>query len=138
MLVHEKYLMSQIMQKLNSIEKSSALNLLLPTMFDWFHGRMNGSDDIWLNRQNNEWEWWSMKESAAKICNELNHIKIAIIKWEIMTVLVRKIHTLFCYENWKKNKSRCHLPLYQNVKMNENMNDYLFFILMIGKLRFNE
>ena len=34
------------------------------------------TDDVWLKRQNNEWDWWIMKVSASKICNESNHTKI--------------------------------------------------------------
>ena len=35
------------------------------------------SEDIILNWQNDELEWWSMKVSALKIFNESNHTKIA-------------------------------------------------------------
>ena len=62
-----------------------------------------------------------MKSSAAKICNESNNKKIAIIKWEIMKILVSKIHTIFFMktektEKMKIIKSHCHLPLYHHVK----------------------
>ena len=64
---------------------------------------MNGSDDIRRNQWINEWELWSMKVGAAKISNESNHTKIEIIKWEIIKILVSKIHTIF-YENLKIEK----------------------------------
>ena len=61
-------------------------------MFDWIDKSTNLRDDVQWNQQNNEWGWWSMKASAAKVCNESNYTKIAIIKWEIMKILVSKIH----------------------------------------------
>ena len=49
--------------------KTTAFNLMLPAMFDWIDERMNGSSDVWWNQRNNEWEWWSMKAIAERICN---------------------------------------------------------------------
>ena len=31
----------------------------------------------WLNQQNNQWKWWSIKASASKLSNESIHAKIA-------------------------------------------------------------
>ena len=38
------------------------------------------TNNVWLNLQNNEWEWWSMNASASKIWNELNHRDITFKK----------------------------------------------------------
>ena len=54
----------------------NALTLLLPTIFDWIEERMNWSNDVQWNQQNDEWDLWSIKVGAAKICNKLNHAKI--------------------------------------------------------------
>ena len=54
-LVHQKYVMSRIIQKLYSIGKTTDITLLLPMMFGWIDEMMNGSDYFWWNRQNNEW-----------------------------------------------------------------------------------
>ena len=67
--------------KLELIRKITALTLLLPMMLNWIDKRINESDDVRWNQQSNEWEWWGMKASTAKICNEYNHTIIAIIKW---------------------------------------------------------
>ena len=63
--VHQKYGMSLILRRLYSVKKSTYLAV---------------TDDIQLNQQNNEWEWWSMKVSISKIWNELNPTKIAFIR----------------------------------------------------------
>ena len=65
-LVHQKNLMSRIIQKLYSIERTTTPTFLLPTIFDWINKRANGCDGVWWNLQNNEWDWWSMKASAEK------------------------------------------------------------------------
>ena len=38
---------------------------------------------LWLNRQNDEWEWWSMKVSVSKIWNESNRTKITRWIWTL-------------------------------------------------------
>ena len=46
--------------------------------------------NIWLNQQNNDWEWLSMKVSASKIWNESNHKKLlSIEKRTTLTLLLR-------------------------------------------------
>ena len=51
------------------------------------------TNNVRLNRQNHEWEWWIMKISASKICNESNHTKISFnrIKTADLTLLLRTI-----------------------------------------------
>ena len=44
---HQKYVMFQIGQKINSIGKTTALTLLLQMMFDWIDVTINESDEIW-------------------------------------------------------------------------------------------
>ena len=50
--------MSQIIQKLIQWKKCSYLAV---------------TNDVWLNQQNDEWGWFSMKVSASKICHESNY-----------------------------------------------------------------
>ena len=73
-LVHQNYVMSQIKQKLHSIKKTD-LTLLFPIMYDWIDKRINGSDGFQCNQQKYEWDWFSMKVSASKLCDDSNHTK---------------------------------------------------------------
>ena len=82
--------------------KTTDFTLLLPTMFDWIDGKMNRSDDVQWNQQNDEWEWWNMKVSVAKICNESNHTKIVFNKKTAPTMLLRR---MFDWINKMMNES---------------------------------
>ena len=65
MWLHHKYEMDWMVWKLYPIEKKCS------------HLAVTGNG--WLNRQNYGWEWWIMKVSASKICNESNHTTITLI-----------------------------------------------------------
>ena len=45
-LVHQNYVIIQIRRKLRSIRESTAITLLLPTMFSGIDKSMNQSDDL--------------------------------------------------------------------------------------------
>ena len=62
---------------------------------------------------------------------------IAIIKWEIIKLLVSEIHIFFMKTKksvkYKIVKSHCHLPLYHHIKMNVKYEWLSLYILMIEK-----
>ena len=45
--VQQKYVMSRVIKNLHSIEKTTALTLLLPTIIDWINKRINDRDAVW-------------------------------------------------------------------------------------------
>ena len=63
--------------KKTALNKKTAPTFLLLTMFDWIDVRMNGSDDVLCNQWEDKCEWWNMKATEAKMCNEWIHTIIS-------------------------------------------------------------
>ena len=87
--MHLKYIMTLIIQKLRSIERNKC-------------SYVTATDDVQLNWWNNEWEWWSMKVSASKMWNFLNHTNLHSIG---KTALILLLWMIFNWINKKMNES---------------------------------
>ena len=85
MWLHRKCVMSRLIQKFHSIKKHCFYLAV--------------TNDVLLNKQNDELQWWSMKLSASKICNESVHAKIAFNKYKNCSYLAFTKNVLLNRQN---------------------------------------